>query len=128
MADTAPTPVVDSTTAKPASLLNSIRRWYANKSDAKQHPRLAFLIEYVEGLAVTMFVYVVTRATYAILSAVDHLLPTAAPDDAHWYLPMSFIRTLVTIIDSVALLFIAISSGIGLFRLSRELWGKKVVQ
>ena len=86
-------------------------------TDPGKHPRLAFLVEYVEGLAVIVLVYFLTRAAYATVLWIDQILPATGPHDVHWYLPISFSRTLVTIIDMVALLFVTITSVVGIVRL-----------
>ena len=101
--------------------------WYKSFSDPIAHPRLAFIIEYIEGLLVTVGVYVLTRLAYAMLLWIDRSLPASGPGDTEWYLPIKFSRALVTVVDSVALLLILISSVVGLFRLSNDLWQKKVI-
>lgn len=99
--------------------------WYERFSDPRIHPRLAFVIEYVEGLAVVVAVYALTRGAYAILLWVDRVFPTEAPKEVHWYLPISFSRTLVTIIDAVALLFVGVISVVSIVRLIAQLANKK---
>ena len=94
---------------------------YERISDPRQHPRLAFIVEYAEGLAVIVTVYALTRLAYGIMVWIDAILPSQAPDEVHWYLPISFSRALVTIVDTVALLFVGVVSVVGLVRLIAQL-------
>jgi hypothetical protein len=121
MTETAGTAASVSAAEHEVGARSSIVSWYRESSDPGRHPRLAFLLEYTEGLGVTVIVYTLTRLAYALLLVVNRALPAAGPDDTHWYLPINFLRSLVTVIDIVALLFISISSMVGLFRLTLEL-------
>jgi hypothetical protein len=95
--------------------------WYDRVSNPRLHPRLAFVTEYVEGLATIVTVYALTRLAYGIMLWIDRVLPTHPPNEAHWYLPISFSRSLVTIVDTVALLFVAVISIVGVVRLIAQL-------
>lgn len=99
--------------------------WYDRVSDPRKHPRLAFVVEYIEGLAVIVTVYALTRIAYGVMLWVDRVLPTEAPNEAHWYLPISFSRALVTIIDAIALLFVAVISVVSIIRLIALLASRK---
>ncbi len=99
--------------------------WYERVSDPREHPRLAFVVEYVEGLAVIVTVYALTRIAYGVMLWIDRRLPTEAPNEVHWYFPISFSRALVTIIDAVALLFVAVISVVSIIRLVAQLASRK---
>jgi len=47
-----------------------------------------------------------------------------APNEVHWYLPISFSRALVTIIDAIALLFVTVISVVSIIRLIAQLAAK----